>query len=84
MESSTLEVEPILGEHMHVVIAQLPGPDLELRDDRQAKFGAEIREAYRPHLRRGHEFDDDHRRFLGDLQAEQARRRNRPDGYWIA
>lgn len=40
--------------------------------------------AYRARLAAGHGYDVEHRALLLALQADQARRRNRPGGYWIA
>ncbi len=45
---------------------------------------ARHRELYRSRLATGHGFDDGHRALLVELQEEQARRRNRPGGYWVA
>lgn len=55
-----------------------------ITDNRLAEVGRQIREQYRGRLTGGHGYDQEHRRLLQELQHEQARRRNQPDGYWIA
>lgn len=55
-----------------------------LRDDRLAPLASAERTAYRTRLKNGHGYDDEHRRILAALQAEQLRHRNVPGGYWIA
>jgi hypothetical protein len=68
----------VLGDNLVV----LPGH--VLTDDRMSRFGARERARYRARLERGHGFDARHRQVLRELQTEQARHRNQPDGYWIA
>lgn len=63
---------------------QIATPDRLIRDDRLAKFAPEQRTRYRERLVAGQGYDDRHRELLRELQAEQARHRNRVDGYWIA
>ena len=68
----------VLGDNLVV----LPGH--VITDDRMSRVGARQREQYRNNLEAGHGYNAEHRAALRELQAEQARHRNQPDGYWIA
>lgn len=59
-------------------------PDATFTDDRLDQLGLTPRHQYRERLARGHGYDETHRQLLRDLQRQQAARRNRHDGYWIA
>ncbi|MGI5190384.1 hypothetical protein ACQEVI_19775 [Promicromonospora sp. CA-289599] len=73
----------MLGDSYGVVL-YADGTEAVHTDDRLDTVAADERAAYRKRLAVGHGYDDDHRALLLDLQAEQARRCNRPGGYWIA
>ncbi|MFD7021224.1 PP2C family serine/threonine-protein phosphatase [Promicromonospora sukumoe] len=73
----------MLGDSYGVIL-YADGAEAVHTDDRLDTVAADERAAYRKRLAEGHGYDDDHRALLLDLQAEQARRRNRPGGYWIA
>ncbi|WP_189669097.1 protein phosphatase 2C domain-containing protein [Promicromonospora soli] len=66
------------------VIFYADGTEAVHTDDRLDCVAVNERAAYRKRLAEGHGYDDGHRALMLDLQAEQARRRNRPSGYWIA
>lgn len=68
----------VLGDSQVVIPGEI------FRDDRLGPLANSERSAYRARLRSGHGYDDEHRRMLAALQAEQLRYRNRPGGYWIA
>lgn len=57
---------------------------LELTDLRVSELGIPEHDQYRERLGKGHGYDDQHREIVNRLQRKQRRRRNRPDGYWIA
>lgn len=73
----------VLGDSTVAVIHPDGSEDVH-SDDRLAVIGADLRRAYRDRLAAGGAFDEEHRRLLASLQAEQAKVRNRDDGYWIA
>lgn len=73
----------VLGDST-VAIIHPDGSEDAYSDDRISAIGSELRRAYRERLVAGSGFDDQHRQLLASLQAEQAKRRNRNDGYWIA
>jgi hypothetical protein len=68
----------ILGDNLIVL------PGLAITDERLSRVGQQYRHRYRERLKTGHGYDQEHREVLQDLQAEQARHRNKPGGYWIA
>jgi hypothetical protein len=68
----------VLGDNLIV----LPGQ--AITDDWLSQVGQQYRRRYRERLQTGHGYDQEHRDVLRDLQAEQARHRNQPGGYWIA
>ncbi|MDR7383607.1 protein phosphatase 2C domain-containing protein [Promicromonospora iranensis] len=68
----------------YVVVLRAGSVETVYTDDRLDAVGADERAAYRARLAAGHGYDVGHREVLLALQAEQARRRNRPGGYWIA
>lgn len=63
---------------------QIVTPHGTLRDDRLDHIGRAQQAAYRERLRSGGGYNEGHQALLVELQAEQARHRNQPDGYWIA
>jgi hypothetical protein len=73
----------MLGDSYGVVL-YADGTEAVHTDDRLDTVAADERAAYRKRLAEGHGYDDGHRGLMLDLQAEQARRCNRPGGYWIA
>lgn len=68
----------VLGDSQVVVPGEI------VRDDRLAPLASAERTVYRTRLESGHGYDEEHRRILAALQAEQLKHRNRPGGYWIA
>jgi hypothetical protein len=68
----------VLGDSLAVLAGQA------ITDDRLSRIRPDLRQHYRERLAEGHSYDSEHRRILAELQAEQARRRNQPGGYWIA
>jgi serine/threonine protein phosphatase PrpC len=68
----------------YAVILYADGTEAVHTDDRLDAVAINERAAYRKRLAEGYGYDGGHRALLLDLQAEQARRCNRPDGYWIA
>lgn len=77
-------VETYMLGDSYGVILYADGTEAVHTDDRLDTVAADERAAYRKRLTEGHGYDDGHRALLLDLQAEQARRCNRPGGYWIA
>lgn len=73
----------VLGDSA-VAIIHPDGSEDVYSDDRLASIGGGLRRAYRERLSAGSGFDDRHRQLLASLQREQAKWRNREDGYWIA
>jgi hypothetical protein len=73
----------VLGDS-YVVVLWADGTETVYTDDRLDNVGVAERAAYRERLAVGYGYDGDHRALLLALQAEQARRVNRSDGYWIA
>lgn len=73
----------ILGDST-VAIIHPDGSEDVYSDDRLTSIGGGLRRAYRERLAAGSGFDDQHLQLLASLQAEQAKWRNREDGYWIA
>jgi hypothetical protein len=74
----------VLGDSYIVALRPDGGAQTVQTDDRLDAVGAPERAAYRTRLAAGHGYDVEHRELLLALQADQARRRNRPGGYWIA
>lgn len=77
-------VESYLLGDSFVVLLSAGGAESVHTDDRLDAVGAHERAAYRARLAAGSGYDVEHRSLLLALQAEQARHRNQPDGYWIA
>ncbi|MFC8799397.1 hypothetical protein ACFT2C_16810 [Promicromonospora sp. NPDC057138] len=77
-------VETYVLSDSFVVVLRTDGAEAVHTDDRLDAVGARERAAYRARLAAGHGYDVEHRELLLALQADQARRRNRPGGYWIA
>jgi serine/threonine protein phosphatase PrpC len=73
----------VLGDS-YAVVLHPDGTETVRTDDRLDAVAAAERAAYRNRLAAGHGYDERHRGLLLELQAEQARRCNRPGGYWIA
>jgi hypothetical protein len=73
----------VLGDSVIVAIRRDGRVD-ELCDDRLAGVASAKRHTYQDRLRSGSGYDEEHRRILGELFAEERRVRNRPDGYPIA
>lgn len=73
----------VLGDS-YAVLLRTDGTEDVHTDGRLDLVGVSERSAYRTRLSEGRGYDAGHRALLLELQAEQARRRNRPDGYWIA
>ncbi|WP_143267186.1 hypothetical protein [Amycolatopsis thailandensis] len=68
----------MLGDNLAVL------PGLTITDPRLSRLDLEPSCLYRHRLAQGTGFDQTHRAFLHELQTQQAARRNRPGGYWIA
>ncbi|MEU0508329.1 hypothetical protein [Amycolatopsis sp. NPDC006125] len=86
--SSTVTIARERDEHLDLLLLGdntviLPGGEI-LTDDRIDRLDLEPRRKYRERLAAGHGYDDEHRALLRELQAQQARHRNRAGGYWIA
>jgi serine/threonine protein phosphatase PrpC len=81
---SETSVETYALGDSYVVLLRSDGTEDVHTDDRLDSVGVDERSAYQKRLVEGHGYDAGHRVLLLELQAEQAQRRNRPDGYWIA
>ncbi|GAA1025313.1 MULTISPECIES: hypothetical protein [Amycolatopsis] len=68
----------VLGDNLVVL------PRTVLTDDRLSTLDLAPSRRYRQRLAEGSGFDDTHSTILRELQTQQAVRRNRPGGYWIA
>lgn len=77
-------VETYVLSDSYVVALRADGAETVHTDDRLDAVGATERATYRARLAAGSGYDVEHRELLVALQAEQARRRNQPSGYWIA
>jgi len=77
-------VETYVLSDSFVVVLRADGAETVHTDDRLDAVGVSERAAYRTRLAAGHGYDVEHRELLLALQADQARRRNQPGGYWIA
>jgi len=77
-------VETYVLSDSFVVTLRADGAETVHTDDRLDAVGASERAAYRARLAAGSGYDVEHGEVLLALQAEQARRRNQPGGYWIA
>ncbi|MFC7023767.1 hypothetical protein ACFQHV_11510 [Promicromonospora thailandica] len=77
-------VETYMLGDSYGVIFYADGTEAVHTDDRLDAVAVNERAAYRKRLAEGHGYDKGHRALMLDLQAEQARRCNRPEGYWIA
>lgn len=85
--SSTVTIARETGDWVDVLalgdsVAVLPGE--VITDDRMDALDLNPRRTYRERLSTGAGYDDHHRELLSQLQTEQATRRNREGGYWIA
>lgn len=72
----------VIGDSTALVIRE--GDVMRLTDRRMEDIAPARREEYRQGLGSGGGFNERHARILAQLQVEQTRARNRPDGYWIA
>lgn len=77
-------VETYMLGDSYAVILHADGTEAVHTDDRLDAVAVDERAAYRKRLTEGYGYDDGLRALLLDLQAKQARRCNRPGGYWIA
>ncbi|SDU67312.1 hypothetical protein SAMN04489733_8102 [Amycolatopsis keratiniphila] len=68
----------MLGDNLAVL------PGRTITDPRLSRLALEPSRLYRQRLAQGTGFDTTHRALLRELQTQQAARRNRPGGYWIA
>jgi hypothetical protein len=68
----------ILGDNLVIM------PNDIITDNRLDRLDLAPRRTYRDRLAAGFGYDDEHRAVLRELQAEQAKWRNREGGYWIA
>ncbi|PRX47574.1 hypothetical protein B0I33_105153 [Prauserella shujinwangii] len=59
-------------------------PDEVITDDRLTALDLAADRTYRERLAAGAGYDDEHRALLAELHTQQAERRNRDDGFWIA
>ncbi|MFC5053233.1 PP2C family serine/threonine-protein phosphatase [Saccharothrix xinjiangensis] len=66
------------------IVCMKDGQIHRITDDRLSTVGTEHRKEYRSRLISGSGYDETHKRILRALQEEELKRRNRPDGYWIA
>lgn len=85
--SSTVAMVRVVDHDADVLVlgdSQIVTPGETYRDDRLSHVAAAQRTAYRSRLAHGAGYDDTHRTMIRALQAEEARWRNRPGGYWIA
>ncbi|WP_410585839.1 hypothetical protein [Amycolatopsis sp. lyj-108] len=85
--SSTVTILRHRDEHVDVLmlgdnLVVLPGRTIT--DPRLRHLDIPERRQYKQRLAAGTGFDDIHRGLLVALQRQQAARRNRPGGYWIA
>lgn len=85
--SSTVAIVRVVADQVECLVLGdnlVAFPGQIITDDRLAKVAWEQRARYRERLLSGCGYDQEHRQALKELQAEQARYRNQPDGYWIA
>lgn len=85
--SSTVAIVRRLAAHVECMVLGdnlVVFPDQAVTDDRISRVAQHHRTRYRQRLQDGHGYDQTHREILKELQAEQARHRNQPGGYWIA
>jgi len=85
--SSTVAIVRVVGRGADVLVlgdSQIVTPSASYRDDRLDRIAPLWRSNYRSRLAAGGGYDDGHRAILRELQAEEARWRNIPGGYWIA
>lgn len=85
--SSTVAIVRVTGNEVECLVlgdsvVVLPGQTVT--DNRLDQVSPSRRERYLKRLKAGHGYDREHRDMLRQLQAEQARQRNQPGGYWIA
>nr|CTQ99243.1 hypothetical protein [Kibdelosporangium sp. MJ126-NF4] len=85
--SSTVTIVRWLEDFLDVLVLGdnlVATPGQIITDERIDQLDLAPRRAYRQRLAEGHGFDATHHAILRTLQAQQAERRNREDGYWIA
>ena len=72
-----------LGDSIAALI-HTDGTETVHTDERLDAVAVAHHRRYLDRLAAGHGYDDEHRAMLIELQAEQARHRNLPGGFWIA
>lgn len=85
--SSTIAIARVRDKLVDFLVlgdTQIVTPGGTIRDDRMDRLELAPRRKYRERLAAGTGYDDEHRALLRELQTEQAQRRNRDGGYWIA
>lgn len=73
----------VLGDST-VALLMTDGSEAVRTDTRLSAVAPDIRAAYRDRLAHGHGYDQTHHQILASMQDHQAKRRNTPEGYWIA
>lgn len=73
----------VLGDST-VALLMTDGSEAVQTDTRLSAVAPDIRATYRDRLAHGHGYDQTHRQILTRLQYLQSRKRNVPEGYWIA
>lgn len=85
--SSTVAIARVRRDTVDLLVlgdTEIVTPHETIRDDRLAQLALAPHQKYRDRLAAGGGYDNEHRRILRELQAEQAQHRNRDRGYWIA
>lgn len=85
--SSTVAIARVHQDTVDLLVlgdTEIVTPHETVCDDRIGQLPLVPRQKYRDRLAAGGGYNDEHRRLLRELQAEQAEHRNRNGGYWIA
>jgi hypothetical protein len=85
--SSTVTITRELDDHLDLLVLGdnlVVLPDDTITDERMDQLDLAPRRKYQERLAAGAGYDDEHRAILRELQTQQAERRNREGGYWIA
>jgi hypothetical protein len=85
--SSTVTITRELDDHLDLLVLGdnlVVLPDDTITDERMDQLDLAPRRKYQERLAAGAGYDDEHRAILRELQTQQAQRRNREGGYWIA
>jgi hypothetical protein len=85
--SSTVTIVRELDGHLDILVLGdnlVILPDKTITDERMDQLDLAPRRKYQERLATGAGHDDEHRAILRELQTQQAQRRNREGGYWIA